>query len=146
MCSVTCSDKSEDDELLKAPVVGSLPKAAEEMNGCHKEAQDLGSSSACTQGDGDPHNLEVKNQDSCLSEESKKTDQQPIRSPEQAVEVKKKITYAMLLKEGRRFNIDLMSKVSVHLINAILHIFIKFQMSSIGFSSHFNSRFDLNVL
>lgn len=105
------SDKSEDDELLNSPVVGSLPKAAEEMNGCHKEAQDLGSSSACTQGDGDPHNLEVKNQDSCLSEESKKTDQQPIRSPEQAVEVKKKITYAMLLKEGRRFNIDLMSKL-----------------------------------
>ncbi|KAB5549080.1 hypothetical protein PHYPO_G00063150 [Pangasianodon hypophthalmus] len=99
------SEESEDD-------VNSLPKAAEEMNGCRTEAQDTGSFNACTQ---DPQNLEEneqtsKNQDPCQSEEGKK-DQQPIRSPEQALEVKKKITYAKLLKEGRRFNIDLVSKL-----------------------------------
>lgn len=91
-----------------------MDKAAEETNSCHTEAQDT---DFCTQGDSDPHNPEgneqtSKIQDTCQSEEDKK-DQQPIRSPEQPLEVKKKITYAKLLKEGRRFNIDLVSKVSL---------------------------------
>lgn len=130
VCSVTCSKEPEDDEQLKAPVVNSLPTVDEMLN---TEGQDMGSFNACTQGDADPQNLEVneqtsKSQDPCQSEKGKK-DQQPVRSPEQAVEVKKKITYAKLLKEGRRFNIDLVSKVSVHLINETLHIYIKFQIS-----------------
>lgn len=99
--------------------MSSLPKAAEEMNGCHTEAQNMVSFNACTQDDADPQDLEVneqtsKIQDPCQSEEGKK-DQKLIRNPEQAVDVKKKITYSKLLKEGRRFNIDLVSKVSVHL-------------------------------
>lgn len=96
--------------------MSSLPRAAEEGNGCCTEPQDLGSFSTCTQGDADPQSLELNQQTSkiqepCPSEEGK-TDQKPISNPEQAAEVKKKITYAKLLKEGRRFNIDLVSKVS----------------------------------
>ncbi|XP_060791781.1 rab proteins geranylgeranyltransferase component A 1 isoform X2 [Neoarius graeffei] len=109
------SKEPEDDEQLKAPVANSLPTIAEMLNGCHPEAQDISSFSACTQSDADPQNLEVneqtsKSQDPCQSKEGKK-DQQPIRNLEQAVAVKKKITYAKLLKEGRRFNIDLVSKL-----------------------------------
>ncbi|XP_058271604.1 rab proteins geranylgeranyltransferase component A 1 [Hemibagrus wyckioides] len=106
------SEDSEDDEQPKAP---QMDKAAEETNSCHTEAQDTDSFDSCTQSDSDPHNPEgneqtSKIQDTCQSEEDKK-DQQPIRSPEQPLEVKKKITYAKLLKEGRRFNIDLVSKL-----------------------------------
>lgn len=138
MCSVTCSKEPEDDEQLKAPVANSLPTIAEMLNGCHPEAQDISSFSACTQSDADPQNLEVneqtsKSQDPCQSKEGKK-DQQPIRNLEQAVAVKKKITYAKLLKEGRRFNIDLVSKVSVHLINETLHMYINFQIMCLKFA------------
>lgn len=120
MCFVTSSEETEDNEQLKAPAVNSVLKANEEMIYCHTETQVMDLFSDFAQGDANPQNLEVneqksKSQDPCQSEESKK-DQQPINSPEQAVEVKKKITYAKLLKEGRTFNIDLVSKVSVPLL------------------------------
>lgn len=116
VCFVTSSEETEDNEQLKAPAENSVPKASE-MIYCHTETQVMDLFSDFAQGDANPHNLEVndqksESQDPCQSEESKK-DQQPINSPEQAVEVKKKITYAKLLKEGRTFNIDLVSKVSV---------------------------------
>ncbi|KAK2827450.1 hypothetical protein Q7C36_018376 [Tachysurus vachellii] len=109
------SEESKDDEQPNASLVNSLPEATEETNGCHIEAQDMDSFNSCTQGDADPQNLEgneqtSNSQDTCQSKEEIK-DQQTIRSPEQALEVKKKITYAKLLKEGRRFNIDLVSKL-----------------------------------
>ncbi|XP_030649590.1 rab proteins geranylgeranyltransferase component A 1 [Chanos chanos] len=45
------------------------------------------------------------------SEEEEKQQQPMSCLPEPPVEVKKKITYAKLLKDGRRFNIDLVSKL-----------------------------------
>ncbi|KAM9450265.1 rab proteins geranylgeranyltransferase component A 1 [Clarias gariepinus] len=109
------SEESEDEEQLKVPVETILLKAAEEIDNCQTETQDVDSFSACAQDDADTKNLGVneqmyKSQEPCQLEEGKK-DEQPIGSQEQAVEVKKKITYAKLLKEGRRFNIDLVSKL-----------------------------------
>ncbi|KAF5898403.1 rab proteins geranylgeranyltransferase component A 2-like, partial [Clarias magur] len=109
------SEESEDEEQLKVPVENILPKAAEEIDNCQTETQDVDSFNACVQDDADTENLDVneqisKSQEPCQAGEGKK-DEQPIRSQEQAVEVKKKITYAKLLKEGRRFNIDLVSKL-----------------------------------
>lgn len=109
--SVTCSEEPEDDEDLKVPVL----KAAEEINGCCTEAQDGVPFSTCTQGDADPHNLEVNEQTSKVQEPCP-SEEKPVSTPDQAAEVKKKMTYAKLLKEGRRFNIDLVSKVSVRLL------------------------------
>ncbi|XP_046723538.1 rab proteins geranylgeranyltransferase component A 1 isoform X3 [Silurus meridionalis] len=107
------SEESADDEQPMAPVMYSLLTAVEEINGCNTEAQHM-DFNACTEGDIDPQNLQGKEQTSqshepCQLKENQK-DQQPITSPEK-VEVKKKITYSTLLKEGRRFNIDLVSKL-----------------------------------
>ncbi|GAA6103585.1 rab proteins geranylgeranyltransferase component A 1 [Tachysurus ichikawai] len=109
------SEESKDDEQPNASLVNSSPEETEELNSCHTEAQDMDSFNSCTQGDADQQNLEgneqpSNSQDTCQSKEEN-GDQQTIRSPEQVLEVKKKITYAKLLKEGRRFNIDLVSKL-----------------------------------
>lgn len=133
ICSVTYSEESKDDEQPNASLVNSSPEETEELNSCHTEAQDMDSFNSCTQGDADQQNLEgneqpSNSQDTCQSKEEN-GDQQTIRSPEQVLEVKKKITYAKLLKEGRRFNIDLVSKVSVYLIMEILYMYIHFALN-----------------
>ncbi|TTE96758.1 Rab proteins geranylgeranyltransferase component A 1 [Bagarius yarrelli] len=107
------SEESEDEELMKAPPKNSSAEADEEVNGCHTEPKDMDSLSSCTQDNAEnPEGNEQtsKTQDFCQSEKDK-NNQQPIRSPEQMPAVKKKITYPKLLKEGRRFNIDLVSKL-----------------------------------
>ena len=44
----------------------------------------------------------------------------PSPSESQSEPVRKKITYAKLVKEGRRFNIDLVSKVSILFLKVLL--------------------------
>lgn len=62
--------------------------------------------------------IQEQHEISDASQSQEEKEQQPISSPaDPPVEVKKKITYQTLLKEGRRFNIDLVSKVCIQLCN-----------------------------
>lgn len=58
----------------------------------------------------DPSGLEMENHDSALVTE--------------ATVEPKKITYPQIVKEGRRFNIDLISKVGNELSDSILYTYV----------------------
>ncbi|KAI4884396.1 hypothetical protein NFI96_011240 [Prochilodus magdalenae] len=107
------SEEPEEEEDVKAAVVTSLPQ---ETSGSTLEDQGTVSPDD-SEADGEPQHQELENelasetQEPTQSEEGEK-EQQPITiQAETPAEMKRKITYAMLVKEGRRFNIDLVSKL-----------------------------------
>ncbi|KAL7844736.1 hypothetical protein SRHO_G00232750 [Serrasalmus rhombeus] len=115
------SEEPEEEEVVKVAAVNSLPKdsdaQAKEPRGSTTEDQDTVCRDDSTPGDDEPQHQEPENkltsdtQEPHQSEEYEK-EQEPISNQaESPIEMKRKITYAKLVKEGRRFNIDLVSKL-----------------------------------
>ncbi|XP_076835732.1 rab proteins geranylgeranyltransferase component A 1 isoform X2 [Brachyhypopomus gauderio] len=123
--SYTSEESEEEEEVVKVSMANCFPKdsgaTAEESSDIPIEAQDSPDDSA--QGAAESQKQGVESTDPSDNEQTPETQQssqsnegdkeeQPITNPAEApVELKKKITYAKLLKEGRRFNIDLVSKL-----------------------------------
>ncbi|XP_026883033.1 rab proteins geranylgeranyltransferase component A 1 [Electrophorus electricus] len=121
------SEESEDEEVVTPSVANSFPKdseaANEEPSGSSVEPQHSDSPGDRTQGAAEPPKQETEPSEACKnrqmpetqqsnqSEESDKQEQPITRPAEAPIELNKRITYAKLLKEGRRFNIDLVSKL-----------------------------------
>lgn len=117
--------EEEEKEETKTPLTSCQPVNAEteseETNEDSTEAQDTVTGDDATES----KTQNEEQQTSEISEPSQSQEEkepQPISSPaDPPVEVEKKITYQKLLKEGRRFNIDLVSKVCIAL-NVIIRI------------------------
>ncbi len=97
---------------------------SEETNDDSTEAQDTVTGDDATASDAktqnEEHNVSEPKEEQHISDISEPSqsqeekDSQPISSPaDPPVEVENKITYQKLVKEGRRFNIDLVSKVCI---------------------------------
>lgn len=117
---------SEEEEETKAPLTScqsvNAETVPEETNDDSTEAQDTVTGDDTAASDAKTQNEEHKVSEpkeeqhiSDITEPSQSQEEsQPISSPaEPPVEVEKKITYQKLVKEGRRFNIDLVSKVCI---------------------------------
>ncbi|XP_073727247.1 rab proteins geranylgeranyltransferase component A 1 [Misgurnus anguillicaudatus] len=136
------SEEEEKEEETKPSSTISQPVNAatisDETNDDSTEAQDTITTDASTEAvkapnaEGevseqikDHHTSEISD----LSQSQEVEEQQPISSPaDPPVEVKKKITYQKLLKEGRRFNIDLVSKL-MYSRGALVDLLIKSNVS-----------------
>ncbi|XP_072518858.1 rab proteins geranylgeranyltransferase component A 1 [Salminus brasiliensis] len=115
------SDDPEEEEEASVTVVSSLLNAsdaqAKKTNSTSTEAQHTSCPDDSTpdvdkQQHQEPENEQTpKTQEPAKSEKNKKEPQPVSPQAEGLTEVKKKITYAKLIKEGRRFNIDLVSKL-----------------------------------
>uniref|UniRef100_A0A673MAP0 Rab proteins geranylgeranyltransferase component A n=1 Tax=Sinocyclocheilus rhinocerous TaxID=307959 RepID=A0A673MAP0_9TELE len=127
----------------KAPLTSCQPVNAEtvseETTGDSTEAQDTVTGDDTTASDAKTQNEEHKVSEpkeeqhtSDISEPSQsqeEKDPQPISSPaDPPVDVEKKITYQKLVKEGRRFNIDLVSKL-MYSRGALVDLLIKSNVS-----------------
>ncbi|KAK9955804.1 hypothetical protein ABG768_015655, partial [Culter alburnus] len=121
------ASEEEEKEESKTPLTSCQPVNAEteseETNEDSTEAQDTVTGDDAT---------ECEQQTSEISEPSQSQEEkepQPISSPaDPPVEVEKKITYQKLLKEGRRFNIDLVSKL-MYSRGALVDLLIKSNVS-----------------
>uniref|UniRef100_A0A671LB31 Rab proteins geranylgeranyltransferase component A n=1 Tax=Sinocyclocheilus anshuiensis TaxID=1608454 RepID=A0A671LB31_9TELE len=137
------SEEEEKEEETKAPLTSCQPVNAEtvseETTGDSTEAQDTVTGDDTTASDAKTQNEEHKVSEpkeeqhtSDISEPSQsqeEKDSQPISSPEDPpVDVEKKITYQKLVKEGRRFNIDLVSKL-MYSRGALVDLLIKSNVS-----------------
>lgn len=120
---VLYSEEEEKDET-KTPLTSCQPVNAEteseETKGGSTEAQDTFTGDDATESNAKTQNEEHQEQHTSEiaepSQSQEEKEPQPISSPaDPPVEVEKKITYQKLLKEGRRFNIDLVSKVCIGL-------------------------------
>ncbi len=134
---VPYSEEEEKEEETKGPLTScqsvNAETVSEETNEDSTEDTDTVTGDDATASDAKTQNEEHKvsepmeeqhisdNSEPSQSQEEKES--QPISSPaDPPVEVEKKITYQKLVKEGRRFNIDLVSKVCIVSINMILKI------------------------
>lgn len=127
-CFFFGSEEEDKEEETKSSPTSSEPvntdTTSEETNDASPEDQDTVNTdgradAVTTQGaEGEGSEPIEEQQTSEISD----FDQSPISSPADppVEEKKKKITYQTLLKEGRRFNIDLVSKVCVQLYNNTL--------------------------
>uniref|UniRef100_A0A8C1Q514 CHM Rab escort protein n=1 Tax=Cyprinus carpio TaxID=7962 RepID=A0A8C1Q514_CYPCA len=137
------SEEEEKEEETKAPLTSCQPVNAEtvseETTGDSTEAQDTVTGDDTTASDAKTQNEEhevsepeEEQHTSDISEPSQsqeEKDSQPISSPaDPPVEVEKKITYQKLVKEGRRFNIDLVSKL-MYSRGALVDLLIKSNVS-----------------
>uniref|UniRef100_A0A672RQ95 Rab proteins geranylgeranyltransferase component A n=1 Tax=Sinocyclocheilus grahami TaxID=75366 RepID=A0A672RQ95_SINGR len=137
------SEEEEKEEETKAPLTSCQPVNAEtvseETTGDPTEAQDTVTGDDTTASDAKTQNEEHKVSEpkeeqhtSDISEPSQsqeEKDSQLISSPEdRPVDVEKKITYQKLVKEGRRFNIDLVSKL-MYSRGALVDLLIKSNVS-----------------
>uniref|UniRef100_A0A673M8F2 Rab proteins geranylgeranyltransferase component A n=1 Tax=Sinocyclocheilus rhinocerous TaxID=307959 RepID=A0A673M8F2_9TELE len=131
------------EDETKAPLTSCQPVNAEtvseETTGDSTEAQDTVTGDDTTASDAKTQNEEHKVSEpkeeqhtSDISEPSQsqeEKDPQPISSPaDPPVDVEKKITYQKLVKEGRRFNIDLVSKL-MYSRGALVDLLIKSNVS-----------------
>ncbi|KAK7130748.1 hypothetical protein R3I94_016031 [Phoxinus phoxinus] len=130
------SEEEEKDET-KTPLTSCQPVNAEteseETKGGSTEGQDTCTGDDATESNGKTQNEEHQEQHASeIAEPSQSQDEkepQPISSPaDPPVEVEKKITYQKLLKEGRRFNIDLVSKL-MYSRGALVDLLIKSNVS-----------------
>ncbi|KAK7143882.1 hypothetical protein R3I93_014901 [Phoxinus phoxinus] len=130
------SEEEEKDET-KTPLTSCQPVNAEteseETKGGSTEGQDTCTGDDATESNGKTQNEEHQEQHTSeIAEPSQSQDEkepQPISSPaDPPVEVEKKITYQKLLKEGRRFNIDLVSKL-MYSRGALVDLLIKSNVS-----------------
>ncbi|CAM4671032.1 unnamed protein product [Leuciscus chuanchicus] len=130
------SEEEEKDET-KTPLTSCQPVNAEteseETKGGSTEAQDTFTGDDATESNAESQNEEHQEQrTSEIAEPSQSQEEkepQPISSPaDPPVEVEKKITYQKLLKEGRRFNIDLVSKL-MYSRGALVDLLIKSNVS-----------------
>ncbi|XP_056118222.1 rab proteins geranylgeranyltransferase component A 1 [Rhinichthys klamathensis goyatoka] len=130
------SEEEEKDET-KTPLTSCQPVNAEteseETKGGSTEAQDTFTGDDATESNAKTQNEEHQEQhNSEIGEPSQSQEEkepQPISSPaDPPVEVEKKITYQKLLKEGRRFNIDLVSKL-MYSRGALVDLLIKSNVS-----------------
>ncbi|KAG9265488.1 rab proteins geranylgeranyltransferase component A 1 [Astyanax mexicanus] len=110
------SEEPEEEEEVKATSVGSvlidsLAAEAKENSSSSTEAQNSSGPDDTTpdKDDDEEHqHQEPENEQTPETQEEPENEPQPEPVPEVK---KKKITYAKLIKEGRRFNIDLVSKL-----------------------------------
>ncbi|XP_056302629.1 rab proteins geranylgeranyltransferase component A 1 [Danio aesculapii] len=111
------SEEEEQEEETKVPSTClNAETVSEEANSDSTETQDMVTSDEL-------HALDISERSQ--SEEEK----QPISSPaDPPAEVQNKITYQKLLKEGRRFNIDLVSKL-MYSRGALVDLLIKSNVS-----------------
>ncbi|RXN18685.1 rab s geranylgeranyltransferase component A 2-like protein [Labeo rohita] len=132
------SEEEEKEEETKAPLTSCQP-ASEEPNSDSTEAQDTVTGDDATASDVQTQNEEQEVSEpkeeqhtSDISEPSQSQEEkesQATRSPaDPPVEVEKKITYQKLVKEGRRFNIDLVSKL-MYARGALVDLLIKSNVS-----------------
>ncbi|XP_066501979.1 rab proteins geranylgeranyltransferase component A 1 [Hoplias malabaricus] len=115
------SEEPDKEEEGKDTVVNSLPKGSDaqdkDTNASATEDQDVISPEDNSPGTDEPQNQVPTNeqtsetQEPSQSEESEKEQQAVGTQAGVPLELKRKITYAKLVKEGRRFNIDLVSKL-----------------------------------
>ncbi|XP_059382745.1 rab proteins geranylgeranyltransferase component A 2-like [Carassius carassius] len=137
------SEEEEKEEEAKALLTSCQPMNAvtvsEETTRDSTEAQDTVTGDDATAADAKTQNKEhefsepkEEKHTSDISEPSQsqeEKDSQPISSPaDPPVEVEKKISYQKLVKEGRRFNIDLVSKL-MYSRGALVDLLIKSNVS-----------------
>ncbi|KAI2651058.1 Rab proteins geranylgeranyltransferase component A 1 [Labeo rohita] len=132
------SEEEEKEEETKAPLTSCQP-ASEEPNSDSTEAQDTVTGDDATASD-----VQTQNEEQEVSEPKEEQHTSDISEPSQSqeekesqatsspadppVEVEKKITYQKLVKEGRRFNIDLVSKL-MYARGALVDLLIKSNVS-----------------
>ncbi|RXN05851.1 rab s geranylgeranyltransferase component A 2-like protein [Labeo rohita] len=132
------SEEEEKEEETKAPLTSCQP-ASEEPNSDSTEAQDT-----VTGDDAAASDVQTQNEEQEVSEPKEEQHTSDISEPSQSqeekesqatsspadppVEVEKKITYQKLVKEGRRFNIDLVSKL-MYARGALVDLLIKSNVS-----------------
>ncbi|XP_051733482.1 rab proteins geranylgeranyltransferase component A 1 [Ctenopharyngodon idella] len=131
------ASEEEEKEETNTPLISCPPVNAEteseETNEDSTEAQDTVTGDDATESNAKTQNEEHEEQQTSeISEPSQSQEEkepQPISSPaDPPVEVEKKITYQKLLKEGRRFNIDLVSKL-MYSRGALVDLLIKSNVS-----------------
>ncbi|ROJ62536.1 Rab proteins geranylgeranyltransferase component A 1 [Anabarilius grahami] len=131
------ASEEEEKEETKTQLTSCQPVNAEteseETNEDSTEAQDTVTGDDATESNAKTQNEEHEEQQTSeISEPSQSQEEkepQPISSPaDPPVEVEKKITYQKLLKEGRRFNIDLVSKL-MYSRGALVDLLIKSNVS-----------------
>uniref|UniRef100_A0A3B1IWR3 Rab proteins geranylgeranyltransferase component A n=1 Tax=Astyanax mexicanus TaxID=7994 RepID=A0A3B1IWR3_ASTMX len=111
----TYAEEPEEEEEVKATSVGSvlidsLAAEAKENSSSSTEAQNSsGPDDTTPDKDDDEEHQHQEPENEQTPETQEEPENEP--QPEPVPEVKKKITYAKLIKEGRRFNIDLVSKL-----------------------------------
>ncbi|KAG1970015.1 rab proteins geranylgeranyltransferase component A [Pimephales promelas] len=125
------SEEEEKDETKSQPV--NAETESEETKGGSTEAQDTFTGDDAPESNAKTQNEEHQQQHNSETAEPSQSQEenkpQPISSPEDPpVEVEKKITYQTLLKEGRRFNIDLVSKL-MYSRGALVDLLIKSNVS-----------------
>ncbi|XP_062868192.1 rab proteins geranylgeranyltransferase component A 1 [Trichomycterus rosablanca] len=103
------SEEPEEEEEPKTPAINTLPKTDEEINGSHIEAQE--SVSPDTGSEGDAGAQHVENEQTSEKEPGQSEETEIKETTVSSPPVRKKMTYSKLVKEGRRFNIDLISKL-----------------------------------
>ncbi|XP_067231920.1 rab proteins geranylgeranyltransferase component A 1 [Chanodichthys erythropterus] len=131
------ASEEEEKEESKTPLTSCQPVNAEteseETNEDSTEAQDTVTGDDATESNAKTQNEEHEEQQTSEicepSQSQEEKEPQPISSPaDPPVEVEKKITYQKLLKEGRRFNIDLVSKL-MYSRGALVDLLIKSNVS-----------------
>uniref|UniRef100_A0A671QLJ2 Rab proteins geranylgeranyltransferase component A 2-like n=1 Tax=Sinocyclocheilus anshuiensis TaxID=1608454 RepID=A0A671QLJ2_9TELE len=142
-CYLLCVIYSEEEEETKAPLTSFQPVNAEtvseETNGDSTEAQDTvtGDDAMATDAKtpNEEHEVSEPKEEQHTSDISEPSQSQEEKEPQlisspadPPVEVEKKITYQKLVKEGRRFNIDLVSKL-MYSRGALVDLLIKSNVS-----------------
>ncbi|KAI7795643.1 rab proteins geranylgeranyltransferase component A 1 [Triplophysa rosa] len=130
------ASEEEENEEEAQPSATSSEAVSEETNEASTEAQDMAITDGSTETvktqnteDEVSEPIEEQHDISDSSQSQEENEQQPIGSPaDPPVEVKKKITYQTLLNEGRRFNIDLVSKL-MYSRGALVDLLIKSNVS-----------------
>lgn len=111
--SLEAEEDGKEEETEAAPP-SSEPEEetkAEEGEASPSDAQETTANSEIEHTQVDNVQKEGASQDASQSDEAEKTKENSTASLIKEVQKKKKITYAHLVKEGRRFNIDLVSKL-----------------------------------
>ncbi|KAA0720390.1 Rab proteins geranylgeranyltransferase component A 1 [Triplophysa tibetana] len=130
------ASEEEEKEEETQPSATRSEAVSEETNEASTEAQDTAITDGSTQTiqtqsgeDEMSEPIQEQHDISDASQSQEEKEQHPISSPaDPPVEVKKKITYQTLLKEGRRFNIDLVSKL-MYSRGALVDLLIKSNVS-----------------
>ncbi|XP_056587662.1 rab proteins geranylgeranyltransferase component A 1 [Triplophysa dalaica] len=134
---VYCYASEEEEKVEETqPSATSSDAVSEETNEASTEAQDTAITDGSTETvktqnaeDEMSEPIQEQHEISDASQSQEEKEQPPISSPaDPPAEVKKKITYQTLLKEGRRFNIDLVSKL-MYSRGALVDLLIKSNVS-----------------